>query len=67
VADFGLATKTASANSKGYQTECCGTDLYMAPEIQEGRKYKGWQVDLFALGVILFNMYACESAFDKAT
>jgi serine/threonine protein kinase len=67
VADFGLATRTASMDTKGYQTEKCGTHLYMAPEIQEGRKYKGWQVDLFALGVMLFNMYACESAFDKAT
>ena len=27
---------------------------YMAPEIKEGKTYKGSQVDLFSLGVILF-------------
>ena len=27
---------------------------YMAPEIKEGKTYKGTQVDLFSLGVILF-------------
>ena len=26
----------------------------MAPEIKEGKTYKGTQVDLFSLGVILF-------------
>lgn len=27
---------------------------YMAPEIKEGKVYKGTQVDLFSMGVILF-------------
>jgi len=27
---------------------------YMAPEIKEGKQYKGTQVDLFSMGVILF-------------
>ena len=35
-----------------------GTLLYMAPEIVEKKEYQGVQVDLFALGVILFTMRA---------
>ncbi len=31
-----------------------GTMTYMAPEIKEGKVYKGTQVDLFSFGVILF-------------
>lgn len=27
---------------------------YMAPEIKEGKLYKGTQVDMFSFGVILF-------------
>lgn len=27
---------------------------YMAPEIKEGKQYKGTEVDLFSVGVILF-------------
>merc|ERR1712060_866239 len=31
-----------------------GTMTYMAPEIKEGKQYKGTQVDMFSIGVILF-------------
>ena len=34
----------------------CGTERYMAPEIIEGKPYKGTTTDIFALGVILFIM-----------
>lgn len=34
----------------------CGTERYMAPEIIEGKPYKGNTTDIFALGVILFVM-----------
>jgi len=33
-----------------------GTERYMAPEINEGKPYKGNTTDMFALGVMLFAM-----------
>ena len=50
IADFGFACYKSIDNLKSYR----GTMTYMAPEIKEGKVYKGTQVDLFSLGVILF-------------
>ena len=50
VADFGFATYKNIDNLTSYR----GTMTYMAPEIKLGQTYKGKQVDLFSLGVILF-------------
>ena len=40
-----------------------GSKPYMAPEIQEARPYKAIEVDLFALGVLLYVMVAKEFPF----
>ena len=37
----------------------------MAPEIIEGKPYKGTSVDMFALGVTLFAMVTGVMPFDK--
>ena len=50
VADFGFACYKNIDCLKSYR----GTMTYMAPEIKEGKVYKGTQVDLFSMGVILF-------------
>jgi serine/threonine protein kinase len=50
VADFGFASYKSIDCLKSYR----GTLTYMAPEIKEGKVYKGTQVDLFSFGVILF-------------
>jgi serine/threonine protein kinase len=50
VADFGFASYKNIDCLKSYR----GTMTYMAPEIKEGKPYKGAQVDLFSFGVILF-------------
>jgi len=50
IADFGLATNKDIDNL----TEYAGTSTYMAPEIIEGKKYKGSEVDIFSIAVILF-------------
>ena len=50
MADFGYA---CSKNINALKTPR-GTYGYMAPEIKEGKTYKGKQVDLFSLGVVLF-------------
>ena len=54
IADFGLAGPTMGRDGDGYLETKCGTLLYMAPEIHQGKPYKGTQVDIFACGVILF-------------
>jgi serine/threonine protein kinase len=50
VADFGFATFKKVHDLKSYR----GTMTYMAPEIKEGKKYDGMQIDLFSTAVILF-------------
>lgn len=50
IADFGFACYKSIDALKSYR----GTMTYMAPEIKEGKVYKGTQVDLFSMGVILF-------------
>jgi len=50
VADFGFATFRKIHNLSSYR----GTMTYMAPEIKEGKKYDGVQIDLFSTSVILF-------------
>ena len=50
IADFGFACYKSIDSLKSYR----GTMTYMAPEIKEGKVYKGTQVDLFSMGVILF-------------
>ena len=50
IADFGFACYKKIDCLKSYR----GTMTYMAPEIKEGKVYKGTMVDLFSFGVILF-------------
>jgi len=50
VADFGFATFKKIHSLHSYR----GTMTYMAPEIKEGKKYDGVQIDLFSTAVILF-------------
>ena len=52
IADFGLATDKNVDELK----DILGTQRRMAPEILEGKQYKGSEVDIFALGTILFNV-----------
>lgn len=50
LADFGFACYKNIDNLNSYR----GTMTYMAPEIKESKQYKGTQVDMFSIGVILF-------------
>lgn len=49
LADFGFAKALT-----GWLKTKIGTIPYQAPEINEGRHYKGNEVDLFALAIVLF-------------
>jgi len=50
IADFGLA-ENKNIDSL---TEFAGTEQYIAPEINAGKRYKGSEVDIFSVGVVLF-------------
>jgi len=54
--DFGFCAPIEGRDQSGYLRTYLGTKGFMAPEIHEGLRYKGAQVDLFSLGVILFCM-----------
>ena len=56
----------AGRTGNGYLETKLGTHNYMAPEIHEEKPYQGAQVDLFALGIILFIMVAQSPPFNAA-
>eukprot|EP00927_Polykrikos_kofoidii_P087152 TRINITY_DN9968_c0_g1_i1.p1 TRINITY_DN9968_c0_g1~~TRINITY_DN9968_c0_g1_i1.p1 ORF type:complete len:743 (-),score=110.67 TRINITY_DN9968_c0_g1_i1:64-2292(-) len=58
VCDFGWCAK-----AKG-RTTFCGTLCMLAPEMVAGRAYDG-KVDVWAMGVVLFEMLAGFSPFDR--
>jgi serine/threonine protein kinase len=60
IIDFGFATELKGKDSSGFNNSFIGTASYMAPEILYGHKYQGHVADLFALGVILFNLYTAD-------
>ncbi len=61
IGDYGLSKYIHPARRSG-QTESIGTLHYMAPEI--GRGVYGVEIDIYALGVILFEMLTGNLPFD---
>jgi serine/threonine protein kinase len=59
--DFGFAD-----NSGRTLHAYCGTPSYMAPEIVLKKDYKGQQVDVWALGVVLYKLLTGEYAFGSS-
>ncbi|RMF45292.1 MAG: serine/threonine protein kinase [Planctomycetota bacterium] len=59
--DYGLS-KFISSSRRGGQTESVGTFHYMAPEIGKGEY--GKEVDIYALGIILYEMATGTVPFD---
>jgi len=59
--DYGLA-KFISCSRRSGQTESVGTVHYMAPEIANGRY--GKEIDIYALGVILYEMLTGHVPFE---
>jgi serine/threonine-protein kinase len=66
LADFGLAT-VAAANKLPATGKTMGTCRYMAPEQIRGKPEPCPQTDLYALGIVLFEMLAGKVPFDAET
>ncbi|HSQ57193.1 MAG TPA: protein kinase [Gemmata sp.] len=64
VGDYGLSRRM-SASERGEITRGVGTPHYMAPEIKNGNY--GRSVDVYACGVILFEMITGHPPFDGET
>lgn len=60
ICDFGFATFNT-----GKLSGECGTPGYMAPEMD--KSYDGFKVDIFSLGVILFNLVTGKFGFSRAS
>jgi serine/threonine protein kinase len=61
IGDYGLS-KFISCSRRGGQTESVGTFHYMAPEIGKGSY--GKEIDLYALGVMIYEMLTGRVPFD---
>ncbi len=61
IGDYGLS-KFISCSRRGGQTESVGTFHYMAPEI--GRGEYGKEIDVYALGIMLYEMATGAVPFD---
>ena len=60
--DFGFAAHENIDNLTAYY----GTQTYMAPEIKKKLEYKGTEVDVFSLGVVVFSMVRGLWPFNEA-
>ena len=61
IGDYGLS-KFMSCSRRSGQTESVGTFHYMAPEI--GKGVYGKEIDVYAMGVMLFEMLSGQLPFD---
>jgi hypothetical protein len=61
--DFGLASEAAAGGGAG---EPAGTPAYMAPELLSG-KPATVQSDIYALGLVLYEVFSGRRAFDATT
>lgn len=61
IGDYGLS-KFISCSRRSGQTEAVGTFHYMAPEV--GKGIYGKEIDVYALGIILFEMLTGDVPFD---
>ncbi|XP_076047381.1 uncharacterized protein LOC143028914 [Oratosquilla oratoria] len=56
IADLGLCSVYSWKGVEIYLSGFLGTQSYMAPEVFTGKKYRGPPIDVWACGIILFNM-----------
>jgi CheY-like chemotaxis protein len=66
LADFGLATLLEASNRLTAEGSLLGTPQYMAPEVVLGRPVDS-RADIYALGVIVYQMLLGKTPFDADT
>ena len=66
VIDLGFAKHLAGNDGTGLLKTRLGTAMYMAPEIEKGKAYKGEDVDVFAFGTMLFVAKVVKYPWDHA-
>ena len=66
LADFGFAAPIQGRDGEGKLKTYLGTPNYKAPEIISMKPYVGSQVDIFALGIVLFVMVMRCNPFGEA-
>ncbi|KAF6769548.1 hypothetical protein AHF37_12513, partial [Paragonimus kellicotti] len=64
LADFGFANQFDSGCNLD---TFCGSPPYAAPELLSGKKYHGPEVDVWALGVILYMLVCGKLPFEAYT
>lgn len=65
--DFGFSAPTLGKDGSGFLRTLLGSPGYIAPEILARKQYKGAEVDMFSLGVIMFILLAQRPAFASAS
>ncbi len=67
--DFGIARMVNEGATRGLtrEGEVFGTPHYMAPEQAQGRKDLGPPADIYAVGIMMYEMLTGETPFDAPT
>ncbi|ODV61545.1 non-specific serine/threonine protein kinase [Ascoidea rubescens DSM 1968] len=60
--DFGFSRE---CHSKSILETICGTAVYMAPELLLKKKYSGFQIDIWSLGIIFYTLLYGQYPFDE--
>ena len=64
IGDFGLATRIEYEGEK--KRTICGTPNYIAPEILEAKNGHSFEVDIWAIGVIIYTLLIGKPPFETS-